>query len=63
MGSHQWAERHQFWQVNQLFHFRGDLRVRGPIGSSKWYCWRGRRQGTKHYIGTQAGDKWGLKKG
>ena len=22
MGSHQWAERHQFWQVNQLFHFR-----------------------------------------
>ena len=53
----------QFWQVNQLFHFRGDLRVRGPIGSSKWYCWRGRRQGTKHSIGTQAGDKWGLKKG
>ena len=31
------AERHQFWQVDQLFHFRGDLRVRGPIESSKWY--------------------------
>ena len=25
------AERHQFWQVNPLFHFWGDLRVRGPI--------------------------------
>ena len=63
LGSHQWAERHQFWQVNPLFHFRGDLRVRGPIGSSNWYCWRGRRQGTKHTRGTQAGDKRGLKKG
>ena len=30
------GQRHQFWQVNPLFHFRGDLRVRGPIGSSKW---------------------------
>ena len=27
LGSHQWAERHQFWQVNPLFHFWGDLRV------------------------------------
>ena len=63
MRSHQWAERHQFWQVNLLFHFRGDLHVRGPIGSSKCYCWRGKRRGTKHSRGTQAGDKRGLKKG
>ena len=35
----------------------------GPIGSSNWYCSRGRRQGTKHTRGTQAGDKRGLKKG
>ena len=63
LGSHQWAERHQFWQVNPLFHFWGDLRVGGPIGSSNWYCSRGRRQGTKHTRGTQAGDKRGLKKG
>ena len=63
MGSHQWAERHQFWQVNPLFHYRGDLRDWGPIGSSTWYCWRERRRGTKHSRGTQAGDKRGLKKG
>ena len=29
MGSHQWAERHQFWQVNPLFYYQGDLRDRG----------------------------------
>ena len=44
MGSHQWAERHQFWQVNPLFHYQGDLRDREPIGSSKWFCWRERRR-------------------
>ena len=32
MGSRQWAERHQLWQVNPPFHYRGDLRDRGPIG-------------------------------
>ena len=63
IGSHQWAERHQFWQVNLLFHFLGDLRVQGPIESSKWYCWIGRRRGTKHSRGTQAGDRRGLRKG
>ena len=62
MGSRQWAERHQLWQVNPLFHYRGDLRDRGPIGSSRWCCWRGRRRGTKHSRGTQAGDKRGLMK-
>ena len=28
VGSHQWAERHQLWQLNPLFHYRGDLQ--GP---------------------------------
>ena len=63
IGSHQWAERHQFWQVNPLFHYRGDQHDRGPIGSSKWYCWKERKLGTKHSRGTPAGDKRGLKKG
>ena len=45
LGSHQWAERHQFWQVNPLFHFWGDLRVRGPIGSSNWYFSKGGGKG------------------
>ena len=45
MGSHQWAERHQFWQVNPLFHFRGDLRVRGPIRSSKCIVGEGGGEG------------------
>ena len=63
IASHQWEDRHQFWQVNLLFHFRRDLRVRGPIGSSKWYFWRGRRRGAKHSRGTPAGGKRGLKKG
>ena len=63
MGSHQWAERHQFWQVNPPFHYWADLRDRGPIGSSKWYCWSDRRRGTKHSRGTQPGDKRGLMKG
>ena len=31
MGSRQWAGRHWLWQVNPLFHYRGDLRDRGPI--------------------------------
>ena len=35
----------------------------GPIGSLRWRCWRGRRRGTKHSRGTQAGDKGGLMKG
>ena len=63
MGLRQWAERHQLWQVNPLIHYRGDLRDRGPIGSSRWYCWRERRRRTKHSRETQAGDKRGLMKG
>ena len=51
------------WQVSPLFLYRGDLRDRGPIGSSRWYCWRERRRGTKHARGARAGDKKGLKKG
>ena len=62
MGSHQWAGRHQLWQVNPLFHYLGDLHYWGPIGSSKRCCWRGRRRGTTHFRGTQAGDKRGLMK-
>ena len=62
MGSGQWAKRQQLWQVNPLFHCRGDQRDRGPIGSSRWYCWKERRRGTKHSRGTQAGDKRGLMK-
>ena len=61
MGSRQWAERHQLWQVNPLFHYRGDLRVRGPTGTLRWHCWRERRRGTKHPRGTQAGDKGPMK--
>ena len=34
-----------------------------PLEAQTGYCWRGRRQGTKHTRGTQAGDKRGLKKG
>ena len=34
-----------------------------PIGSSNWYCSRGRRQGPNIPEGTQAGDKRGIKKG
>ena len=63
MGSRQWAERHQLWQVIPHFHYRGDQRDRGPIGSSRWCCWRGRRRGTKHSRGTRAGDKTRLMKG
>ena len=63
MGSRQWAGRHQLWQVNLHFHYRGDHRDRGPIGSLMWRCWRGRRRGTKHFRGTQAGDKRGLMNG
>ena len=51
------------WQVNPHLHYRGDQRDRGPIESLKWCCWRGRRRGTKHFRGTQAGDKRGLMKG
>ena len=57
MGLRQWAGKHQLWQVNPHFHYRGDQRDRGPIGSSRWCCWRGRRRGTKHSRGTQAGDE------
>ena len=63
MGSRQWAGTHQLWQVNLHFHYRGDHRDRGPKGSLMWRCWRGRRRGTKHFRGTQAGDKRGLMKG
>ena len=63
MGSRQWAERHQLWQVIPHFHYRGDQRDRGPIGSSRWCFWRGRRRGTKHSRGTRAGDKTRLMKG
>ena len=63
MGLLQWAGRHQLWQVNPHFYYPGDQRDRGPIGSSRWCCWRGRRRGTKHSRGTQAGDKRGLMKG
>ena len=28
MGSRQWAERHQLWQVNPLFYYWGDQRDR-----------------------------------
>ena len=63
MGSRQWAGRHQLWQVNPRFHYRGDQRDRGPITSLKWCCLRGRRHVTKHSRGTQAGDKRGLMKG
>ena len=31
MGSRQWAGRHQLWQVNPHFHYRGDLRDRDPL--------------------------------
>ena len=57
------AGRHQLWQVNPHLHYRGDQRDWGPIGSLRWCCWRGRRRGTKHSRGTQAGDKRGLMKG
>ena len=57
MGLRQWAGRHQLWQVNPHFHYRGDPRDRGPIGSLRWCSWRGRRRGT------QAGDRRGLMKG
>ena len=64
MGSRQWAGRHQLWQVNPHFHYRGDQRYRGPIGISlRWCCWRGSRWGTKHTRRTQAGDKRRLMKG
>ena len=63
MRSRQWAGRHQLWQVNPHLHYRGDERDRGPIGSLRWCCWRGRRRGTKHSRGNQAGDKRGLMKG
>ena len=63
MGLCQLAERHQFWQVNPYFHYRGDQRDRGPIGSTRWCSWRGRRRGTEHSRGTQAGDKRGSMKG
>ena len=45
------------------FSFLGRPACSEPIGSSNWYYSRGRRQGTKHTRGTQAGDKRGLKKG
>ena len=48
MGLRQWAERHQIWQVNPHFHYRGDQRDRGPIGSTRWCCWRGRRRSRDH---------------
>ena len=69
MGLRQWAGRHQLWQVNPHFHYQGDQcdwgdqRDRGPIESLRWCCWRGRRRGTKHFRGTQAGDQRGLMKG
>ena len=63
MGLRQWAGRHQLWQVNPHFRHRGDQRDRGPIGSTRWCCWRGRRRGTRHSRGTQAGDKRGMLKG
>ena len=63
MGLRQWAGRHQLWPVNPHFHYRGDQHDRGPNGSTRWCCSRGRRRGTKHSIGTQAGDKRGLMKG
>ena len=63
MGSRHWAGRHQLWQVNPHLHYRRDQRDRGPIGSLRWCCWRGRRRGTKHSRGNQAGDKRGLMKG
>ena len=62
MESRQWAGRHQLWQVNPHLHYRGDQRDRVPIESLRWCCWRGRRRGTKHSRGTQAGDKRGLMK-
>ena len=57
------GQRGTSFASKSAFSFLGDLRVRGPNGSSNWYCWRGRRQGTKHTRETQAGDKRGLKKG
>ena len=45
------------------FSFLGRPACPGTNGSSNWYCSRGRRQGTKHTRGTQAGDKRELKKG
>ena len=45
MGSRQWAERHQLWQVNPLFHYRGDLRDREPIGSSRGVVGEGGGEG------------------
>ena len=63
MGLRQWAERHQLWQVNPHLHYRGDPGDRRPIGSLRWCGWRGRRRGTKHSRGTQAGDKRRLMKG
>ena len=63
MGSRQWAGRHQLWQVNPHLHYRENQRDRGPVGSLRWCCWRGRKRGTKHSRGTQAGDKRGLMKG
>ena len=63
MGSRQWAGKHQLWQVNPHFHYRGDQRDLEPIGSFRWCCWRGRRRGTKHSRGIQVGDKRELMKG
>ena len=58
-----YAPGHQLWQVNPHFHYRGDQLDWEPIGSLRWFCWRGKRRGTKHFRGTQAGDKRGLMKG
>ena len=63
MELRQWANRHQLWQVNPHFHYRGDQRDRGPIGCLRWCCWRGRRRGTKPNIPEGLRQERGLMKG
>ena len=45
MGSHQWAERHQFWQVNPLF-ITGETYVTGdPLEAERGIVGEGGREG------------------
>ena len=36
MGLRQWAGRYQLWQVNRLFHYRGD-QMESEIERKFWY--------------------------
>ena len=45
MESCQWAERHQLWQVSPLFHYRGDLRDRGPLEAQGGTVGEGKGEG------------------